>query len=97
MSLKTTRQMPSFEGVAAGATATLRLPIGRTYHQLILAYGGLAAGPGPTLAQITEARILANGQVIRRHGSGTEINADNAFEGRASQPGRRRRRADHRL
>ena len=85
MSLKTTRQMPSFEGVAASSTATLRCPIGLTYHQLIIAYGGLAAGPGPQLLDIDEIRVVANGQVVQRIAGGLRLDADNQFEGRAAQ------------
>ena len=35
---KTTRKLPSFEGVVAGQTATLRCPIGHTYHQMLVTY-----------------------------------------------------------
>jgi hypothetical protein len=38
--MKTTRKMPSFQGVGAGQVATLELPIGLTYHALLFELGG---------------------------------------------------------
>lgn len=76
-----TRRMPGFEGVAAGNTATLRCPIGLTYHQLLITYAGV------TLAQMDEVRVLANGEVIHRYTSGTQLDALNTYEGRAAAGG----------
>lgn len=56
--MKTTRPLPSFQGVAAGQTATLNAPIGLTYHGVLLSYSGV------TLAQLTEFRIKGNGRQI---------------------------------
>lgn len=78
---KTTRKMPSFEGVAAGQTATLRLPIGRTYEQLLITYSGA------TLAQLNELRIIANGEVIHRITELAKLDSMNQFEGRAAASG----------
>lgn len=78
---KTTRKMPSFEGVAAGQTATLRMPIGRTYEQLLITYGGA------TLAQLNEIRIVANGEVIHRITELSKLDSMNKFEGRAAASG----------
>ena len=82
MSLKLTRRMPSFEGVAANQTATLRLPIGFTYHQLWIAYGGTF-----TLANMTEIRVVANGQTIMRLDSGAVLDDYNTYEGRTAAGG----------
>ena len=79
--MKTTRRMPSFESVAAGNTATLRLPIGLTYHQLLITYSGV------TLEQMDEIRVIANGQPIQRYTKGTQIDDMNKFEGRAGSAG----------
>ena len=79
--LKTTRKMPSFEGVAAGQTATLRMPIGRTYEQLLITYSGA------TLAQLNELRIIANGEVIHRVTELSKLDSMNKFEGRAAAGG----------
>ncbi|MAA87925.1 MAG: hypothetical protein CME39_09760 [Haliea sp.] len=73
--------MPSFEGVAAGATATLRLPIGLTYEQLLISYSGV------TLAQLTEIRVVGNGKTFQRFTSGTRLDAINQFNGRAAAAG----------
>lgn len=54
-----TRRMPGFEGVAAGQTATLRLPIGYTYHQLIIDYGTMS------LSDMTELRVYINGENVQ--------------------------------
>tara|TARA_R110000737_G_C14623309_1_gene493992 strand:- start:3947 stop:4753 length:807 start_codon:yes stop_codon:yes gene_type:complete len=78
---KTTRKLPSFEGVAAGQTASIRLPIGRTYEQLLITYGGA------TIAQLTELRIVANGEVIHRVTALTKLDSMNKFEGRAAASG----------
>jgi len=78
---KTTRKAPSFEGVAAGQTATARLPIGRTYEQLLIPYSGA------TLTQLNELRIIANGEVIHRVTELTKLDSMNQFEGRAAANG----------
>lgn len=71
---KLTTKMPSFEGVSAGATATLRLPIGRTYEKLIIAYSGV------TLAQMQEIRLVGNGKTIRRYVGAGLVDAINKFD-----------------
>ena len=77
----TTRKMPSFSGVAAGSTATCKLPIGRTYHQVPVTYGGA------TLAQLNEARLLADGDVIQTWNELTFLDTANKHEGRAAANG----------
>lgn len=76
-----TKVMPSFQGVAAGQTATAMLPIGLSYHELLLTYAGV------TLAQMDEIRLVANGKVIQRYASGTQLDTMNLFEGRAAAAG----------
>jgi len=79
--LKVTRRMPSWEGVVAGQTATLRMPIGLTYHQLWNEFTGV------TLAQMDEIRIVANGQTIQQWDSGTELDRINQYQGRSAAAG----------
>lgn len=79
--MKVTKKMPSFEGVVAGQTATLRLPIGLTFHSLFVAYSGV------TLAQMTEIRVIADGKTFQRYRSGTELDTLNQFQGRAAASG----------
>lgn len=79
--MKVTKRMPSFEGVAAGATATLRLPIGLTYEQLLIQYSGV------TPAQMTEIRVIANGRTFQRYTSGARLDQLNQYNGRAAADG----------
>ena len=79
--MRNTLRMPGGEGVAAGQTATFRLPIGRTFHELLLTYAGV------TLAQMTEIRLISNGAVLQRYLSGTFVDDYNQFEGRAAANG----------
>lgn len=78
--MKTTRPMPSFQGVAAGQTATLTLPIGLTYHGLLIKYSGV------TLAQMTEIRIKANGRQIFSQ-SAVDMDKTNQYNGLAAANG----------
>lgn len=78
--MKTTRPMPSFQGVAAGQTATLTLPIGLTYHALLITYSGV------TLAQMTEIRVKGNGRQIFSQ-SASDLDTSNKFIGAAAASG----------
>ena len=73
------KAMPSFEGVAASSTATLRCPTGFTYHDLMLTYAN-------ALADLTEIRCLANGVVFQRF-SGTQLDTINRFYGDSAAAG----------
>ena len=81
MALKVTRRMPGWEGVVAGQTATLRLPIGLTFEQLWTEFTGV------TLAQMDEIRVVANGQTIQQWDTGTILDGFNQFEGRSAASG----------
>ncbi len=88
---KITNKLPSFDVVAANTTATLRFPLGYTYEQVLLTYGGTSF----TLAHMTEIRIIGNGRVIDRFAplsalglSGGEVlDKINQYEGRAAANG----------
>ena len=73
-------RMPAGEGIAAGQTATFKLPIGRRFHELQATYAGV------TLAQMTEIRLFANGKVIHRY-SAVDRDKINQFDGRAAASG----------
>ena len=77
--MKTTRSMPSFNGVAAGSTATLNLPIGLTYHSLELLRGGTSF----TNAHIEELRLKAEGREIMVM-TGAQLDSIQQFEGMAA-------------
>lgn len=84
MTLRLSRTMPGFEGVPAGGSAgkaTLRLPIGLTYHQLEVDYSGV------TLAQMTGIRLYANAELIHDYDTGTRLDLQNQFDGRAAAAG----------
>ena len=76
-----TKKMPSFDGVAAGQTATVSLPIGLSYHELLLTYSGA------TLAEINEIRVVANGQTIQRYTEAADLDLKNQFDGQAAANG----------
>lgn len=73
-------RLPAPEGVAADQTATLKLPMGRRYHEIQIAYTGV------TLAQMTEIRIFVNGKVFHRY-SATRRDEMNLFDGRTTANG----------
>lgn len=68
------RILPSFNAVGAGDTATLTVPRGPTYRQIMLYYtpGGTAANEATMKSDITEIRVKING-VIQRILSATQL------------------------
>lgn len=77
MTMKITNRMPGGEGVAAGSTATFRIPCGQRFHAL---YFQFAYNAGiQNLSHFTEFRIFINGQVAQRF-SATERDALNRFD-----------------
>lgn len=86
---KITTRMPSFESVAAGSTATARLPIGATYEQLLISYSGTTFD----LSHITEIRVVGNGKTMMRYptvgaiSGGQLLDKINQYEGRAAAAG----------
>lgn len=80
--------LPNFNGVAAGQTATVQLPVGNvTYHKLIFAYSTSVAGNGTVAngeAHLTQVRLKINGK-IQRVFSAKQVDGINAFYGRSAQ------------
>lgn len=78
-----------FNGVSAGGTATIDLPVHGTYLDLDLIYGTSKAG-GPTkatmIADIKEIRVKLNGKVQRRY-SAEELLMLNATYGMPAEDG----------
>lgn len=70
-----TVKMPDAVGVGAGQTAVFTLPIGRTYHNLLLNYAGV------TLAQIDAVRLKINGSTVMELGTGAQVDSRNKFDG----------------
>ncbi|MDQ6970929.1 MAG: major capsid protein P2 [Mariprofundus sp.] len=87
MSLKITDVALPFNGVAAGATPSTKLPTGLSYEQFLLIYGGA------TLAQINRIVFKANGKPIidisSRGGfsAGQRLDRLNKFDGRGAAAG----------
>jgi len=87
MSLKITDVALPFNGVAAGATPSTKLPTGLSYEQFILIYGGV------TLALINRIVFKVNGRpffdLSTKSGksAGERIDRLNQFDGRAAAAG----------
>ena len=68
-------KLPDANVVAAGTRAVFNLPIGYTYHQLLLTMGGTTF----TVAHLTNMRLKMNGTVEQELGSGTHRETMNLF------------------
>ena len=75
-----TRKLPTFTGVSPGQTATCEVPSGYAYHSFFMRLkdGDQSATLNPS--DISEIRLVANGQVIQRW-SGDDLDAANKFDG----------------
>lgn len=69
-------KLNSFSNVTAGNTATLQLPLGRTYDQVLVGFSGI------TLTQIKNIRVEVNGKAIQEFKDGKELADLNKFYGR---------------
>ncbi|WP_351001081.1 major capsid protein P2 [Shewanella sp. TB7-MNA-CIBAN-0143] len=68
-------KLPSFSNVTAGNTATLELPVGRTYDKLHINYAGV------TLAQMKNIRVEVNGKSILEYKDGQALQDRNKYLG----------------
>ena len=78
---KVTRKLPSFEGVAAGATAVCNIKPGLTLHKVLISYSGA------TLAQLNAIRFLINGKVVQSITECARLDYMNTFDGMAAAGG----------
>lgn len=69
-------KLNSFSNVTAGNTATLQLPLGRTYDQIGIQFSGI------TLAQMKNISVEVNGKAIQTFKDGKELADLNKFYGR---------------
>lgn len=76
-----TLKLRRFEGVGAGQTAVLTMPIGNTFRELLINFSGV------TLAQMTEIRLVVNGDVIDRYLGAEQLQAFNDYRGMKSSAG----------
>ncbi len=72
------KKLPSLSNVAAGSTATLELPRGLTYHQIMLKYSGV------TLAQLQKIRMEVDGKVFQQYKDGAQLDALNQYYDRGA-------------
>ncbi|WP_163557150.1 major capsid protein P2 [Halomonas sp. NO4] len=79
--MRLTQRMPSLSNVSAGGTATLNMPIGRTYERLILAYSGV------TRAQMKQIRLLIDGKPVIEFADAEQAAALNKYYGRHDSAG----------
>lgn len=69
-----TPTLRDISGVAAGQTAVIKLPVGFTYHGVMIPFTGV------TLAQMDEIRVVVNGDVIQRWVGGDRLDSVNQFD-----------------
>lgn len=84
MGLKSTIKLPNPEGVAAGGTATFRIPVGNRIHSLLLVYNYHATNQN--LTHFTELRLFVNGVIFQRF-SATQRNTLNLFDRKSTTNG----------
>ncbi len=72
------KDMPSMSNVVAGSQATLNLPLGLTYEQLIISYSGV------TLAQMQDIEIVINGKTVQAFQDAQFIDDLNQYYGRGA-------------
>ncbi|AUR90313.1 double jelly roll capsid protein [Vibrio phage 1.141.A._10N.261.49.B3] len=81
MAFRSNKILPNFNGVGAGQTATLDVPIGSTYHQIAFEFSGM------TTAQLTNFKVLLNGIPHIEIPSVAVLEQLNAFNGRGTTAG----------
>lgn len=69
--------LPSISNVAAGATFTLNMPVGPTYHRVSLSHN-LA-----DLDDLQDLEVIINGKTVQKYLNGSQVEAINEFYGRA--------------
>ncbi len=72
------KKLPSLSNVAAGSTATLELPRGLSYHQIMLKYSGV------TLAQLQKLRMEVDGKVFQQYKDGEQLDLINKYYARGA-------------
>lgn len=78
--MRMTVKLPSLSNVALGSTATLSMPIGRTYDQIRLKMTNL------NLDELQNVEVLANGKVVQSYKDGAQIKFLNDYYGRPADP-----------
>lgn len=76
-----TKKMPSISNVVAGSTATLNLPVGRSYERLTFAYQGV------TLSQMKNIKVIVDGKTVQEYPTAETLNKVNEFYGHVDGSG----------
>lgn len=74
-------RMPSLANVTAGGTATLNMPLGRTYEKLVLRTSGV------TREQMKDIRLLIDGKPVIEYESAAQLASINSYYGRHDEAG----------
>ena len=78
--MRMTVKLPSLSNVALGSTATLNLPIGRTYDQIRLKLTDL------NLDEVQNIELIANGKTFASWKDGAQVKFLNDYYGRPADP-----------
>ena len=79
--MKIKRKLPSFLNLAAGDTAALDLPLGMSYHGILLYLTATGVGADFDVDHINKVRLILNGKPIFRDIPGNVIYRDNLSRG----------------
>lgn len=74
--MRQTIRLPSLANVTAGGTATLNMPLGRTYEKVTLAYTGV------TRAQMKDIKLMIDGKPILEFENAEQLASLNKYYGR---------------
>lgn len=74
-------RLPSLANVTAGGTATLNMPLGRTYEKLTLTYSGV------TRAQLKDIRLMIDGKPVLEYETAEQLASLNKYYGRHDEAG----------
>lgn len=82
-----TKNLPSVQGVGAGQTATLNIPLGQEFEELIIEIknNGTPAGVDKLKEILKELRLIVNGQVTKRISGEHLLHLNNFYDIKRSQ------------
>lgn len=79
--MKIRRKLQSFLNLAPSSTASLDLPLGMSYHGILLKLAATGGGATFINSDISRVRLMLNGKAIIRDIPGSVIYRDNLFRG----------------
>lgn len=75
------RKLPAFDNLTTGTTASLDLPLGMSYHGIILKLSATGGGATFTRAHLPRVRMIINGKAVIRDIPASVLHRDNLFRG----------------